>query len=445
MKVIVLSHGSWQDYRYKRLLELLPERGEVVFAGSLSEEERRQSGIQAASLGEIAKLGPEPCTALVSSPYWLPELLALRPAYTVAFIEPCPEGEEAGLWNKYSSLLAARADLVATVSERIYLEQNLRRSRVVYLGGDERLSYGLVRREGRLLFLADYEAVWRGMLAGLWRSAAENAGLNAAADAEGIDSAADYGKIQLRRRTEYYKALCVNMPGQPAVHYLAASYLYLLGEYAAMPYAKRAFELMLLQGHCDCLHSHYRFFSAIEAKNGNLDLAVSQYAITAFTSAEKAKAEELRRWLEAGGEYRELVRAELFRVNEDAGAAVRILERSALPEAGPLLLQSYLDAYQWEQALALLHKESGDAADAAAGDAKPLSPADGLAEASVGAEAFPLSVVEGTLNLLHGRRHAAIRSFLRAAGADRQARPLFAEMADLEEALQRLRGRSSDE
>jgi hypothetical protein len=50
-------------------------------------------------------------------------------------------------------------------------------------------------------------------------------------------------------------------------------------------------------------------------------------------------------------------------------------------------------------------------------------------------------VIEGTLHLLHGRRHAAIRSFLRAAGADHQARPLFAEMADLEEAVGRLRGR----
>ncbi|MNL71847.1 hypothetical protein D3C87_1970700 [compost metagenome] len=51
-----------------------------------------------------------------------------------------------------------------------------------------------------------------------------------------------------------------------------------------------------------------------------------------------------------------------------------------------------------------------------------------------------LPVIEGTLHLLHGRRHAAIRSFLRVAGAGGEARTLFAEMADLEEAVGRLKG-----
>jgi hypothetical protein len=112
---------------------------------------QRSSGIRSVTLAELYSLNAKEYTLLVSSPYWLPDVLALQPAYTVALLELCPEGEDSVLWDKYSALLAAKADLAGTTSERIYLEQNLRRKGIVYLSGDQPLSYGLLRRKSNCL------------------------------------------------------------------------------------------------------------------------------------------------------------------------------------------------------------------------------------------------------------------------------------------------------
>lgn len=435
MNYIVLSHGSWDDYAYKRMLELLPERDGVCFAGRMTPVQQRSSGIRSVTLAEIYNLNAREYTLLVSSPYWLPDVLALQPAYTVALLERCPEGEDVVLWDKYSALLGAKADLVGTASERIYLEQNLRRGGVVYLSGDQPLSYGLLRREERLYFLSDFEAFWNRALMELWQPPAFS----------GSDSGSGWQDIQRRHRTAFYISMCARMPHQPSVHYLAASYLYLQGDEAASLYLAKSFELMLLHDDLDCLHSHYRFFSGIEAKKGNLELAVRQYEITAFTAEERARAAQMRQWLNGGETQQELVRAELFTVNEDGAAAVDLLSRLSGPEARGRLLQNYIGTFQWEKALELSGEIEAEANAAAentglAGIAGPGSPGgDGASQSAV-----QLPVIEGTLHLLHGRRHDAIRSFLRSAGADQGARQLFAEMADLEEAVQGLRGRAAE-
>lgn len=116
-------------------------------------------------------------------------------------------------------------------------------------------------------------------------------------------------------------------------------------------------------------------------------------------------------WLHSG-QY-ELVRAELFRLNEDEAAAVRILSSLTTSEAKLLLIQNYIRTFQWEKALELQQDLEGSVD----------------------------RTIEGTIHLLHGRRHEAIRSFLNAAGQDNQAWPLLSEMADLEEAVKRLKRR----
>jgi hypothetical protein len=115
-----------------------------------------------------------------------------------------------------------------------------------------------------------------------------------------------------------------------------------------------------------------------------------------------------------------------------------MLSGSSYMEAKPLLLLNYIETYQWEKALQL-QREMEAGSEAGVGTAAGTSPAARGGAAAAASQQLP--VIEGTLHLLHGRRHAAIRSFLRAAGADHQARTLFAEMADLEEAVGRLRGR----
>ncbi|WP_438494736.1 hypothetical protein [Paenibacillus sp. IHBB 3054] len=422
MNYLILSSVPWDAYKYKRLLDLLPDRGEVLFAGGMTPGQQEEYDIQSLCLAEIYKLNAKEYTVLVSSPYWLPDVMTLEPAYTVALLEACPEGEDSGLWDKYSALLAARADLVATASERLYLEQNLRREGVVYLSGDSLLSYGIIRRGDRLFFLSGYEAIWTRALGELWQPSA--------------GSHVSWLDIQRRHRAEFYLSMCEKLPDQPTVHYLAASYLYLLGDEAASRYLTQSFELMLLHDYTDCLHSHYRFFSAIEAKQGHLELAAAQYAITAFTDEERARAAEMQNWLDHG--QKELLQAEICRVNEDSAAAIMILSGSSYMEAKPLLLLNYIETYQWEKALQL-QREMEASSDAGVGTAAGTPPPARGGAAAAASQQLP--VIEGTLHLLHGRRHAAIRSFLRAAGADHQARPLFAEMADLEEAVGRLRGR----
>lgn len=429
MNYIVLSRVSWEDYEYKRMLELLPDRGEVCFAGRMTPAQQRSSHVRPVTLAEMYMLNAGEYTLLVSSPYWLPDVLALQPAYTVALLERCPEGEDNALWDKYSALLGAKADLVGTASERIYLEQNLRRKEVVYLSGDQPLSYGLLRRDDHLLFLSDSEAIWNRALAELWQPSA------------GSDAGPGWLDIQRRHRTSFYLSMCATMPHQPSVHYLAASYLYLRGDEAASLYLAQSFELMLLLDHTDCLHSHYRFFSAIEAKKGNLELAVRQYEITAFTAEERARAAQMRQWLSGGELQHELLRAELFTVNEDGAAAVDILGRLPGTEARQRLLLNYIGTFQWEKALQLYYEMEAEGAAAEPGGLAGIASPAGE---GVAAGAAQIPVIEGTLHLLYGRRHDAIRSFLRSAGADQGARLLFAEMADMEEAVQQVRGGAAD-
>lgn len=246
MKYLILSGGSWEDYEYKRLLELLPDREGVCFAGRMTNEQQTNNQIRAVAAADIYSLNMKQYTILVSSPYWLSEVLSLQAAYVVALLERCPEEEKKCLWDKYSGLLGAKADLVATRSERIYLEQSLRREGVLYLGGDQQESYGVTFQGDRLYFLTDYEVLWRKAIMNLWQ--------------DSTISPADWVTIQLELRADYYISMCAKLPSQPVVHYLAASYLYLLGDSVANRYLAQSFELMVLYEYLDCLHSHFRFF-----------------------------------------------------------------------------------------------------------------------------------------------------------------------------------------
>ncbi|OME00083.1 hypothetical protein BSK54_18300 [Paenibacillus odorifer] len=401
MKYLILSRGSWEEYEYKRLLDLLPEREEVCFAGRMTLEQQTNSQIKPVMIADIHTLKAREYTLLVSSPYWLPEVLSLQAGYIVALLERCPEEENKVLWDKYSGLLGAKADLVGTRSERIYLEQSLCRENVIYLDGDQQESYGVVCQRERIYFLTDYEVLWSKAIGSLWQ--------------EEPLLAKDWFRIQLQLRADYYTSMCAKLPSQPVVHYLAASYLYLLGDSTANRYLAQSFELMVLYEYLDCLISHFRFFSAIEAKTGNLETAVRQFAITAFNAEEKQAVERMEGWLHSGQD--ELVRAELFHRNEDEAAAVRILSPLTSSEAKALLVQNYVRTFQWEKAIVLQHEQEENVDEA----------------------------MEGTIHLLYGRRHEAIRSFLNAGGQDNQAWPLLSEMADLEEAVRRLRRRVEDE
>ena len=65
-------------------------------------------------------------------------------------------------------------------------------------------------------------------------------------------------------------------------------------------------------------------FSAIHARSGQIDEALQVFGISANHEQERHHYEQSCRWLEAGEE--QLVRAELLRINDDYGSALRILD-----------------------------------------------------------------------------------------------------------------------
>jgi len=400
MNYLIFSHSGWGGFPYKRLLDILPDRRDVYFIVRVDEEEESGFPVKSLPLSSIRTLDSSEFTAIVASPYWIQTIREWRPKHLIAALERCPDEEETNLWNKYSGLLAGYADLVITSSEKIYLEQCLRRDGVILLHGDDPLSYGMVTNpQDQILFLQDYEALFVQAVSALNRG----------------NSFEQWVKKQWELRERYYRSLNEQIRQHETVNYLLASYLYLLNDAAAEQYLTISFEQMLLKDFTGCLHSHYRFFSAIEAKKGDLAKAVRIYAISAFSEAERNRVRLLESWLEQGEDR--LVKAELFRVNEDYRAAIRLLKEMNSPESDNLLLQNYVQTFRWEESLPLL-------------DQSRLSDDDKTVR----------EVLQGTVHLIHNERHLAVRTFLRASVRDWNVLSRIAEMLQLEQAANRVMG-----
>lgn len=365
----------------------MPERDRTLFFGKVSNVDEQIYGLQSLSIPDVDSLEKGEYTAIVASPYLLPLVFQIQPRSIIALLDPAPEDEDANLWQKFSGLLAAQAQLIGSRCEEIYLEQCLRHENVMLLLNENK----------------ECETIWNGCVLALDQG-------------ESLDP---WKRRQWESRVAYYKDLHEQIGDHEKVCYRLAKYLYFLERSIAKQYLEVSFEQMILKNNRDCLLTHYRFFSAIEAKTGNLDLASRYYAITAITDEEKLNVKSLYGLLEKG--RTDLVRAEIFKLNKDYQSAIHVLKALEDPEVSRFLLPNYLLTYRWEEALNLLEKM----------------------ELAV-TEQYFVDGIRGILHRIHGKRHEAIHSLLRSSVHDWKVLSNIAEIDQWEQTMEKVMRRLSD-
>lgn len=399
MNYVCFGHTSRDVFPYDKLLRLLPDGGELLYIIDFhhADDSRNVGAVHSTLLDD---LDANQTVAFVTHPYWVQEVIRFSPKYTVAIITPPPTQEGSILWEKCWSFLSARATIVCTESEKVYLEQCFRRNAVFLISGEDLSSYDLCKWKGETLFLRDYEVLFRDAIGRMIRD----------------HSLEDLVERQWSIRRTYYQKLMEQVGVHETVHFLLAVYSYLLQEEDAPTYLLQSFEQSLLAGNKACLKTHYRFLSAMEAKAGNLPRAVTIYGNTALLPDEKKHYLSLLALLEQGEEN--LVKAEIFRLNEDYKSAVEVLIRSFSDRARRTLFQVYLQAGNMENAL------------------QTIKPSD-LASAS---DFQNYTLLAGTVRAMFGERHEAIHLFLKAATYDHEAIQYILELSNLDEALDKLKG-----
>lgn len=365
----------------------MPERERTLFFGKLSIDDQQIYGLQSLSLPEIDRLEKGEYTAIVASPYLLPLVFQIEPRNIIALLDPVPDDEDANLWQKFSGLLAAQAQLISSRNEEIYLEQCLRHENVMLLQNENK----------------ECETIWAEVISAMDQS-------------ESLDP---WKRRQWESRVAFYKGLHDQIGDHEKVCYSLASYLYFLERSMAKQYLTASFEQMILKSNRDCLSTYYRFFSAIEAKAGNLDLAVRNYAITAITDEEKLNVKSFYSLLEEG--RKDLVQAGIFKLNKDYLSAIHVLMASNDPEASRYLLPNYLNAYRWEEALNLLEKME-----------LPVT------------EQYFVDGIRGILQRIRGKRHEGIHLLLRASVHDWKVLSSIAEIDQWEQAMKKTIRRLND-
>ncbi|WP_018131911.1 tetratricopeptide repeat protein [Effusibacillus pohliae] len=383
MKIVCFGTAWQQDSPCHRLLQLLPECDDPLL-------------IPDVPLSRLESLDPNETVAFVFHPYWIQVVNRFAPRYLVSYLEPCPEGCDRSLWEKCSTHLAARSTVVCTQSERIYLEQCFRRDSLILLSGEERKPFDVHQTKDSTLFLRDYEVAFRDAMNRMIHNLPMT----------------DVVQRQWRWRTAYYRSLLERADMRATVCFLLSVYLYLLKQPEAREHLLQSFESALLAGDKDCLTTHYRFLSAIEAQAGELEKAVHVYGITALLPHEKQAYCFLLSLLEQG-KYG-LVQAEIFRLNEDYKSAAAILRTLASDDARRILCQVYLHLGQLEEALRL------------------IEPADLVSLQ----DRRDYCILNGTVrSMIYGNRHAAIHWFLQAATYDYQAIAHILECKALDDGL----------
>ncbi|WP_136605917.1 tetratricopeptide repeat protein [Paenibacillus dokdonensis] len=387
MKYAILGNLPWESFAYKEILDHLPEGEKYIFIGNNPEHESVECDYTFMNMDMWEVNGSSEYIAVVCSPFWIQQALGGGFSKVLFIMDVCPVEEDQQTWNKYSGLLAEASDLVITLSEKTYLEQSLQRRNLYWWDGEHEET-----EENHALLHLFVEHVAQGnSLDGLMRR-------------------------QWEQRIQVYSRLHRQMGPHETISYLLASYWYFLEDTGAAQALQESFEMMLLREHHGTLHSHYRFFSAIEVQQGEIERAVYTYAITAVLPHEKETLARMKRW--AAEERLELLKAELYRVNEDYRRAEEAVERDDSEEAAHFLADMYLEQWMWEKALNVM-------------DRHQLLYKNGISREQVRA----------ILLWTRGRKHEAVTELLRASIQDWNILMSFAETDLLEQAYHRLKER----
>jgi hypothetical protein len=401
--VLFPRKGGWSSFPYPDIAALFAaEQGTLAYVSSRSaEQEQLPASIPVITLSEAEKRLQEPRTiAVVAHPYWLMAVAAMRPEVCIALL-PEPVGDEAAspLWESSISRLVGIADLVGTSSETRYMKLLFQGIRAVWFGGEDPSPAGYINQDSQSIPLRDYELFFlhalRQVLAGI---------------PDSITS------LQCRVRVDYYRELRAKTGAHETISFLLAAYEYLLEDNHAADSLKEAFSHAMINGRQDCVQSHYRFLSAIYTKSGQTEQALQVYGISAGNEQERHHYEQLCRWLEAGEE--QLVQAELLRINDDYGSAMRILDELGGETARHWKFRIYQETERVEHALALVH--ASDIQD--------------------GASLREYQQLSGTALALRGERHGAVRLFLETAVENEDALARILELELLDQAVQQLLG-----
>ncbi len=385
---VCFGQPLWNEEHLRRLLCLLPD-GEIVFVN------QRNDSV-------LARLDPEQTVALVNNPFWIRVINQFNPKFIVAIIPSHTDEEDTILWQKYWTHLAAKATMVCTDSERIYLEQCFRRDSVFFLHTDNQLTYDMHAVQGDALLLRDYEVIFRDAIATMLKL--NNQSLN------------DLVNSQWRLRIDHYHQLVCHIAARETAYFLSAAYHYLLGESDARSYLLQSFEHVLLAGHANSLTTHYRFLSAIEAKAGELERAVSTYGITATQPEETAVYQNLLDLLERG--ERDMVQANLYLLNDDYKSAIALLLMIPTELARRTLFQAYMRMGELARAVQLVAQT----------DLFSIN------------DRHDYCLLAGTVEAMKANRHEAIHYFLQAATYDYKEIAHILELRAVDERLYEMIG-----
>lgn len=374
MKYDIWGNETWEHFAYKQLLESFPGGNEFVYRGKGSPPGSHEPiPVRFAPAVDLDAPRNHEYAAIVCSPFWIHQALGSGYSKVFFIMEPCPAGVQREVWEKYSGLLAEAADLIITGSEKIYLEQCLRRRNVVWWDA------GVVDSgENQRLVGTFVERVFR------------------------EESLEPCMREQWKQRIRAYCRLREDVGNHETISYLLASYHYFLGEQQARELLLQSFETVLLREHNGTLHSHYRFLSAMEAQQGQLERAVYTYAITAVLPEEKEALARMERW--AAMDRFHLLEAELYLANDDFAAAERAALEDASEEAEHFLIDLYLRQWMWKKGLRFMERLH-------------LKEHQGLS----------IDQIRATLLWIRNQKHEAVTQLLRASLLDWNMLLAFAE------------------
>ncbi|MGQ8873360.1 hypothetical protein [Paenibacillus sp. TSA_86.1] len=401
--VLFPRKGGWSSFPYPDIAALLAaEQGTLYYVSSrTAEEEELPNAIQVIPLSEAEKRIREPHTAaVVAHPYWLMTVAPLQPEVCIALL-PEPVGDEAAspLWESSISRLVGIADLVGTSSETRYMKLLFQGTRAIWLGGEDASPAGYIHHDGTRIPVRDYELFFMHALQQVLAGRPEHITM-----------------LQCHVRADYYRQLRTKTGAHETISFLLSAYEYLLEDSRAAASLKEAFTHAAINGRQDCVVSHYRFLSAIHARSGQIEEALQVFGISARDEQERHHYEQLCRWLEAGEE--QLVRAELLRINDDYGSAIRILDELGGETARHWKFRIYQETERVEAALTLVH----------------------AIDIQDGASLLQYRQLSGTALALRGERHGAVRQFLEAAVEDENVLARIIELELLDHAVQQLLG-----
>lgn len=403
MAIAIFPHVPWSRFPYARALAALRNRRAVYYVT----EDTRTEGYP----DWLAPLNPEeararlkrPELAVVTHPYWIGDAAALRAERLLVLLpEGIPEEGEAR-WRDRLRQCAALADLFAAESEALYLEQSLKKEAALLLRDSRELAgIGEDRSNQATDPPPDWETFLERAIASLL--AGESAPIKAVTEQRQLLA---HGYEDLRQRIGPHET----------VSFLLAVYDYLLMRPEAPSLLLEAFLHAVRLGRADSLQTHYRFLSAILARQGSFPEALDAYGVSALAEEDRLRYEELCRLAEAG--LATLAQAQLLRYNDDWNGALALLAEDASPAAAAIRLRILLDAGRWEEALSILTPE------------RLIQPGDRR----------DYLVLRGRVGVLRGDRHGGIGDLLAAVEMDRDALAYIQEIRAGDEALSRLRSR----